>query len=161
MMDDQENKEQARKLAMFHDKHHTQKQPAWLSAEAEEEAGKIASTSLIFEDLSDGGIRIIDSSKKQLSLTPDQAYSLWQWLSAHKDYLHGKHLEIHLYQEDLGHLGDLKAAIPDVHERGPIVKVLDTQMDAVPERALQILRDFQIEYLIHPMLDEHDTYEQG
>jgi hypothetical protein len=159
MRNDQENKEQARKLATFHDKHSSQKPPAWLSAEAE--AGKTATTSLNFEDSSDGGIRISDSSKKQLSLTSDEAYSLWQWLSAHKDFFQGKHLEIHLYQEDLGHLDELKAAIPDLHERGPIVKVLDAQWDAVSERALQILRDFQIEYLIHPMLEEHDTYEQG
>jgi hypothetical protein len=160
-MNEQENNEQARKLASFHDKHHTQKQPAWLSAEAEAEAGKTASPSLKFEDLSDGGIRIIDSDNKQLSLTPDETYKLWLWLSEHKDFSQGKHLEIHLYQEDLGHLDELKAAIPDLHERGPIVKVLDTQLDAVSERALQILRDFRIEYLVHPMLEEHDTYEQG
>ncbi len=152
MRNDQENKEQARKLATFHDKHSSQKPPAWLSAEAE--TGKTATTSLNFEDSS-------DSSQKQLSLTSDAAYSLWQWLSAHKDFFHGKHLEIHLSREDLGHLDELKAAIPDLQERGPIVKVLDVQWDAVSERAVQILSDFQIEYLIHPMLEEHDTYEQG
>jgi hypothetical protein len=158
-MNEQENNEQARKLASFHDKHHTQKQPAWLSAEAE--AGKTASPSLKFEDLNDSGIRIIDSSNNQLSLTPEEAHSLWQWLSAHKDFSQGKYLEIHLYQEDLEHLDELKAAIPDIHERGPIVKVLDTQWDAVSERALQILRDFRIEYLIHPILEDNDTYAQG
>ncbi len=91
----------------------------------------------------------------------EEARSLWQWLSAHKDFSQEKYLEIHLYQEDLGHLDELKAAIPDIHERGPIVKVLDTQWDAVSERALQILRDYRIEYLIHPMLEENDTYAQG
>ncbi|HLZ57384.1 MAG TPA: hypothetical protein VKR06_10595 [Ktedonosporobacter sp.] len=160
MMSDQENKEQARKLAQFHDKHHPQRQPTWLRGEAEA-AEKAALTSLHFEERSGGGICISNSREKQLNLTADETFLLWQWLSAHKDFFQGKRLEIHLYQEDLGHLDELKTAIPDAHERGPIVKVLDAQWDAVSERALQLLKDFQIEYLIHPMLEEQDTYEQG
>ena len=117
-----------------------------------------------FEDLGDGGICITDS-QAQICLAPNEAYALWQWLSARKDifqtHASEKQLEIHLYQEDLSHLDELKAAFPDLHERGPIVKVLDARMDTVSERALQLLKDFQIEYHIHPLLEDDDIYAQG
>ncbi len=119
-----------------------------------------------FEDLSDGGMSIIDN-QVQIHLVPDEAYALWQWLSARKDtYRAHSHqekleLEIRLYQEDLSHLEDLKAAIPDLHERGPIVKVLDVPREAVSERALQLLKNYQIEYHIHPFLEGEDVYAQG
>jgi hypothetical protein len=117
-----------------------------------------------FEDRSDGGISIT-GNQAQIHLTPDEAYALWQWLSARKDAFQAhsseRQLEIHLYQEDLSHLEELKAAIPDLHERGPIVKVLDARLKTVSERALQLLKDFQIEYHIHPLLEEDDTYAQG
>ncbi len=73
----------------------------------------------------------------------------------------GKQLEIHLYQEDLSYLDDLKAAIPDLHERGSIVKVLDARWETVSERALQLLKAYQIKYHIHPLLEDDDTYAQG
>jgi hypothetical protein len=119
-----------------------------------------------FDDLSDGGMSITDG-QVQIHLVPDEAYALWLWLSARKDtYRAHSHeekleLEIRLYQEDLSHLEDLKAAIPDLHERGPIVKVLDVPWEAVPERALQLLKNYQIEYHIHPFLEGEDVYAQG
>jgi hypothetical protein len=158
-MNDSENQEQAQKCAAFLHQDHPQKQPTDLSVEVKAE--ETTPTSFRFEDTSDGGIRLTDHRQNQLSLTPEETYSLWQWLSAHDDFFQGKHLEIHLYQEDLEHLDDLKAVIPEIHERGPILKVLDAKWETVSERALQILKEFQIEYLIHPMLEENDTYEQG
>ena len=119
-----------------------------------------------FEDRSDGGI-CITGNQVQIHLTPDEAYALWQWLSARKDTFqtHASEkqleLEIHLYQQDLSHLDELKAAIPDLHERGPIVKVLDARWETVSERALQLLKDFQIEYHIHPLLEDDNIYAQG
>lgn len=119
-----------------------------------------------FEDRDDGGMTITDN-QLQIHLIPDEAYALWQWLSARKDafqaHTHKEKLglEIHLYQEDLDHLEDLKAAIPDLHERGPIVKVLDVPREAVSERALQLLKNYQIQYHIHPMLEGDDVYAQG
>ena len=119
-----------------------------------------------FEDLSDGGMSITDG-QVQIHLIPDEAYALWQWLSARKDaYQAHSHqeklgLEIHLYQQDMSHLEDLKAAIPDLHERGPIVKVLDVPWEAVSERALQLIKNYQIEYHIHPLLEGEDVYAQG
>ena len=118
----------------------------------------------IFEDRSDGGMCITDD-QAQINLASDEAYALWQWLSDRKDAFQArsseKQLEIHLYQEDLSHLDELKAAIPNLHDRGPIVMVLDARWGAVSERALQLLKDYQIEYHIHPMLEEDDTYAQG
>ena len=119
-----------------------------------------------FEDQTDGGMSITDN-QAQIHLAPNEAYALWQWLSARKDafqaHASGKQLEleIHLYHEDLSHLDELKAVIPDLHERKPIVKVLDARWEAVSERALQLLKDFQIEYHIHPLLEDDDVYAQG
>lgn len=119
-----------------------------------------------FEDQGDGGMSIIDN-ETQIHLAPNEAYALWQWLSAREDSLKAlageKQLElkIHLYQQDLSHLDELKAAIPDLHERGPVVKVLDARLEAVSERALQLLKDYQIEYHIHPLLEEDNVYAQG
>jgi hypothetical protein len=119
-----------------------------------------------FEDQSDGGMSITDN-QVQIHLAPNEAYALWQWLSARKDAFKGHssekqlELEIHLYQKDLSHLDDLKAAIPDLRERGPIVKVLDARWEVVSERALQLLKEYQIEYHIHPLLEDDDVYAQG
>ena len=119
-----------------------------------------------FEDRSDGGISIVDN-QQQMHLAPDEAYTLWQWLSVRKDaFFASSHkekleLEILLYQEDLGHLEDLKAAIPGLQDRGPIVKILDVPRKAVSERALQLLKNYQIEYHVHPFLEGDDVYAQG
>ena len=119
-----------------------------------------------FEDRSDGGMTISDN-ELQIHLVPDEAFALWQWLSARKDAFQASthqeklELEIRLYQQDLDHLEDLKAVIPDLHERGPIVKVLDVPREAVSERALQLLKSYQIEYHVHPLLEGDDVYAQG
>src|SRR5690242_20241602 len=66
-----------------------------------------------FEDRSDGGITITDN-EAQIHLTPQEAYALWQWLSARKEALQEQakenqiELQIHLYQQDLGYLDELK-----------------------------------------------------
>ncbi len=119
-----------------------------------------------FEDRSEGGMTITDN-QTQIHLVPDEAYALWKWLSARKDTFEAHshkeklELEIRLYQQDLDHLEDLKAAIPALHERGPVVKVLDVAREAVSERALQLLKNYQIEYHVHPILEGDDVYAQG
>ena len=119
-----------------------------------------------FEDQSDSGISIT-SNEVQIHLTPGEAYALWQWLSARKDAFqtHANEnqieLEIHLYQQDLSHLDELKAAIPDLHERGPVAKILDARLEAISEQALKLLKEYQIEYNIHPLLEDDDVYAQG
>ena len=119
-----------------------------------------------FEERSDGGMTISDD-EQQMHFAADEAYALWQWLSARKEAFfassHDEKLEVEilLYQGDLSYLDDLKAVIPDLHERGPIVKVLEVPMEAVSERALQLLKNYQIEYHIHPFLEGDDVYAQG
>ncbi|GAC1643057.1 MAG: hypothetical protein NVS4B12_06910 [Ktedonobacteraceae bacterium] len=117
-----------------------------------------------FEDRSDGGICITDNHIR-INLASNEAYALWQWLSMRKDSFQAhsskKQLEIHLYQQDLSHFDELKATIADLHERGPIMKILDARWETVSERALQLLKDYQIEYHIHPSLEEDNSYAQG
>ncbi|MGZ3622269.1 MAG: hypothetical protein ACXVDN_17745 [Ktedonobacteraceae bacterium] len=119
-----------------------------------------------FEDQIDAGISITDN-EVQIHLNPHEAYALWQWLSARKDAFltHANEnqieLKIHLYQQDLSHLDELKAAIPDLHERGPVAKILDARLETVSEQALQLLKEYQIEYHIHPLLEDDDVYAQG
>ena len=119
-----------------------------------------------FEERSDGGMTVSDD-EQQMHFAADEAYALWQWLSAHKDVFFASspdeklEVEILLYQGDLSHLDDLKAAIPDLHERGPVIKVLEVPMEAVSERALQLLKSYQIEYHVHPFLEGDDVYAQG
>ena len=119
-----------------------------------------------FEDRINGGISITDN-QAQVNLTPNEAYALWLWLSERKDAFKVQsgetplELKIHLQQEDLDHLDELKAAIPYLHERGPIIKVFDAPLETVSEQALQLLQKFQIEYHIHPFLEDDDVYAQG
>jgi hypothetical protein len=116
-----------------------------------------------FEDRGQGGMWIVDD-QTQIYLNPDEAYALWQWMSTHKhilqDHAQGKELEIRLYQQDLGHLSELKAALPNVQERGPIAKVLSVSWEGVNERALELLKEYQLEYHIHPLLEDEGIYAQ-
>jgi arsenate reductase-like glutaredoxin family protein len=119
-----------------------------------------------FEDQIDAGISITDN-EVQIHLSPNEAYALWQWLSARKDAFQAHanenqiELKIHLYQQDLSHLDELKAVIPDLHERGPVAKILDARLETVSEQAMQLLKEYQIEYHIHPLLEDDDVYAQG
>jgi hypothetical protein len=119
-----------------------------------------------FEDQIDGGIRISDD-ELQIHLNPNEAFALWQWLSARKDAFQSHanenqlELKIHLYQEDLSHLDELKAVIPDLQEREPVAKILDARLETISEQALQLLKEYEIEYHIHPLLEDDDVYAQG
>jgi hypothetical protein len=111
-----------------------------------------------FEDQSDGGLSITGNNAR-IHLAPHEADALWRWLSARKDtFQHSSEnpLEIHL-----DHSGDLKTAIADLHAGGPIARVLDPRWEIVIERALQLLKDSQIEYHVHPLLEDDSTYAQG
>ena len=119
-----------------------------------------------FEDQIDGGIRISDD-ELHIHLNPNEAFALWQWLSARKDAFQSHanenqlELKIHLYQEDLSHLDELKAVIPDLQEREPVAKILDARLETISEQALQLLKEYEIEYHIHPLLEDDDVYAQG
>jgi hypothetical protein len=113
-----------------------------------------------FEGRSDGGMSITEN-QAQIHLAPHEADALWQWLSARKDAFQAHSSEVHLYQKDLSHIDELKAAIPELHARGPIVRVLDARWKTITERALQLLKEFQIENHVHPVLEDDSTYAQG
>ena len=126
-------------------------------------------------DFSNGEhVVISDDQNHRVSLSSQQALDLLQWLSDRQDALYSltqKHttrapgeklLEIHLHEEDLGYLDELKAAIPDLHEHRPVVKVLDARWETVSERAFQLLKEYQLEYTVHPLLlEDQDAFAQG
>ena len=119
-------------------------------------------------------VSIFDDSDHRLDLNPQEALDLLQWLSKHRDALYRlahqdapqgpsreKRLEIHIYQENLEHLDKLIAAIPGLHEHMPVIKVLDAPLDLVTERAIELLKELQLEYRIHPLLEEDDAFAQA
>jgi hypothetical protein len=121
-------------------------------------------------------ISIVDDDNARVDLNLQEGLDLLHWLSDKRDAMlsltyQGAHriqarekrleLEIRLYQEDLEHLDTLKAAIPSLHESRPAVKVLDAQLDPITERAIQLLKELQLEYKIHPLLEDNDAFAQG
>jgi len=119
-------------------------------------------------------ISISDSYSQRVYLNPREALDLLQWLSDRKDELYNSTqgdtnqapaetlLEIHLHEEDLGHLEELKAAIPALREHKPVVKVLDARWDAVTEHALELLKEYRLEYTVHPLLlEDYEAFAQG
>ena len=119
-------------------------------------------------------VSIFDDSDHRLDLNPQEALDLLQWLFERKDALYGlahqgsaqgqsreKRLKIHIYQENLEHMDKLKAAIPNLHEHKPVIKVLDAPLDLVTERAIELLKELQVEYKIHPLLEEDNAFSQG
>lgn len=119
-------------------------------------------------------IWIVDNEGQKVALNPQEALDPLHWLSdkraarlraAHPGAQPGQareqQLEIRLRQEHLEQLDALKAAIPQARESVLTFKVLAVPIDLVTERALQLLQAFQVEYQIHPLLDEHDAFAQG
>jgi len=117
-----------------------------------------------FEDRSDGGMYITEN-QAQIHLAPHEAYALWRWPSARKDtfqaHANANQLKMHLYQGNPSHGDDLKTTILDQRICDPIVKALDPAWEAVNERALQLLNEFQTQYHVHPLLEDDATYAQG
>ena len=126
-------------------------------------------------DLNNGKhISISDSYSQRVYLNPQEALDLLQWLSDRRDEIYSftsedtkqapgeTLLEIHLHEEDLEYLDELKAAIPALHEHSPVVKVLDARWDAVSEHALELLKEYRLEYTVHPLLlEDYEAFAQG
>jgi hypothetical protein len=121
-------------------------------------------------------LSIVDGYNQRVDLNPQEGLDLLHWLSDKRDALLNLthqgaqqvqsrekrlELEIRLYQEDLEHLDKLRAAIPSLHESRSAVKVLDAYLDPVTERAIQLLKELQLEYKIHPLLEDNDAFAQG
>jgi hypothetical protein len=123
-------------------------------------------------ELDEQGTLTLYGPEGRMTLPYDEAYHLLAWLYSQQSTLNKliqedmdqqgeQHLTIRLYQDDLSHLDELKAAIPSLEERKPAVKVLDARWDRVSERALQLLKELQLEYSVHPMLLDDEIFAQG
>jgi hypothetical protein len=123
-------------------------------------------------DFNSQHISIFDDADHRLDLSPQEALDLLRWLFDHRNALYAlthqggvgetagdKLLEIHLYQEQLDQLDRLKAAIPALHERKPAV-ILGVPLELVTERAIELLKELQLEYQIHPLLEEDEAFAQ-
>ena len=127
-------------------------------------------------DFTGDHLSIVDGSKQRVDLNAQEGLDLLQWLADQRDALlslthqgarqapsreRRLELEIRLYQEDLAHLEALRAAIPSLQESRSAVKVLDAHLDPVTQRAIQLLKELQLEYKIHPLLKDADALVQG
>ena len=119
-------------------------------------------------------ISIRDEHDNKAILNSLEALDLLQWLSdnrgallslaqqaANRGQFTEKQLEIRLYQENLSYLDELIAAIPSLHEFRPPAKVLSVPLEEVTERAIELLKELQLEYRIHPLLEDNDVFAQG
>jgi hypothetical protein len=118
---------------------------------------------------------IVDTHDNSVELSPQEAAALLHWLSnrstALLDLSHEdtnmrdrarRQVQIRLMEQHLMHLDALKAAIPQLQEHIPATNTFAAPVDAVTERAFQLLKAYQIEYKIHPLLDDtDDAFAQG
>ena len=116
------------------------------------------------EDRSNGGMCIIDN-QTHIHLNSHEASAFWQWLSDLQQTLHATNQqtqqEMHLFQKDLNHGDERETANPDLHEQRPMVNDLDVGSEAMTQRAFQLLKAYQIETHVHPLLEDITTYAQG
>jgi len=134
-------------------------------------------------DFNSERLSIVDAHNQCVDLSPFEAIQLLEWLSAQKtmllhlsqketealDSLHAteslgsqmEQLEIHLLPKQLVHLDKLQAVIPRLQEHIPTTNIYISPADAVTERAFALLREFEIEYKIHPLLEDANEFAQG
>jgi hypothetical protein len=116
---------------------------------------------------------IVDEHDRSIELNPQDAVALLQWASENQELLlrlsessnaqsgTGKRqIEIDL-QQHLLHLDTLKATIPDLRQHHSAATTFIAPADSVTQRALQLLKAFQIEYKIHPLLEDPKEFAQG
>ena len=128
-------------------------------------------------------LSIVDAHNQRVNLSPLEAVQLLEWLSSRKtmllhlsqtetDSLESLHdteplgsqmeqLEIHLLPKQLVYLDKLQAAIPQLQEHIPATNIYVSPADVVTERALILLKEFEIEYKIHPLLEDSNEFAQG
>lgn len=113
---------------------------------------------------SDGGMCIIDN-QTHIHLTSDEASAFWRWLSARQQTLRAPsrqmQREMRLSQKGLNHADQGKTALSDLHEPESIVSSLDAGGQTMTQRALRLLKAYQSEVHVHPLLEETTTYAQG
>jgi hypothetical protein len=134
-------------------------------------------------DFNEERLSIIDAHNQCVNLGPREAVQLLEWLSARETILRYlarqdatllnerseaeasgsqmEQLEIHLLPQQMVHLDELQEAIPQLQEYIPATNVYVSPIDAVTERAIALLKEFEIEYKIHPLLEDSDEFAQG
>ncbi len=122
-------------------------------------------------DFSDGQLSIIDAHGHSVVLSPQEVVELLRLLSEKRTMLLDlssqrnapqEELAIHLLEQQMVHLDELKAAIPQLKKAPPTTGDYVAPAESVTERAIQLLEEFQIEYKIHPLLEEEDSaFAQG
>jgi hypothetical protein len=120
-------------------------------------------------DFSNDHLSIVDAHNHRVDLSSLEAVELFEWLSDKRAMLLlslqdanlVEQLEIHLQPQDLIHLHELQAAIPLMQEYPPATKIFVSPVHSVSEHALELLEEFQIEYHIHPLLEDTDVFAQG
>ena len=123
---------------------------------------------------SDEQISIINAHGHRVDLSPQEATELLQWLSDKRTMLlhlssqdtderesGREQMAIHIQQQHQIHLDALKAAIPQLQESTPATGIFVAPADAVTERAIELLKVYQIEYHIHPLLEDDGAFAQG
>ncbi|MBV9229420.1 MAG: hypothetical protein JOZ18_08910 [Chloroflexi bacterium] len=124
---------------------------------------------------SDEQISIINAHGHRVDISPEEAIELLQWLSDKKTMLlhlssyqdideresGREQMEIYIQQQHQIHLDALKAAIPQLQEATPAGSIFIAPADVVTDRAIELLKAYQIEYHIHPLLEDDGAFAQG
>lgn len=125
-------------------------------------------------DFDQNQITIMDAGGQRVDLSPQEALELLYWLSKERETLlylassqagsqqegTGQQVEILIQQEQQVYLDALKAAIPQLQQVTPAISIFVAPADTVQERALQLLNANQIEYHIHPLLEDDHAFTQ-
>jgi hypothetical protein len=124
-------------------------------------------------DFHDEMLSIVDEHGHCIELSLQEAIALLQWASnnqklrfhlsesstAQRDTEKGQ-IEINL-QQHLLYLNTLKAAIPHLQQHPTMATTFVAPVDEVTQQALQLLKAFQIEYKVHPLLEDPNVFAQG
>ena len=124
-------------------------------------------------DFNNEKLSIVDEHGHRVDLSPQEAIALLQWVSDNEElllrlsqYSFGQEntakgqIEIYIQQHP-HYLDTLKAVIPELQEHPSAAHTLVAPADAVTQHALELLQVFQIEYRIHPLLEDPDGFAQG
>ena len=124
-------------------------------------------------DFNDEKLSIVDVYDHRVDLSPQEALALLQWVSDNEELLlrlsqfsfrpedtSKGQIEIYVQQHPF-HLDTLKAAIPQLQEHPSAAHTFVAPADSVTQHALELLNAFQIEYKLHPLLEDPDGFAQG
>ncbi len=126
-------------------------------------------------DFSDKQISIVNAHSSRVDLSPQEAMELLQWLSDKRTMLlhlvtaqgasqegsAGQQTGLRTQQEQQDYLDTLDAAIMQMQAAISATGIYVAPDDSAIKRALQLLKAYQIEYHIHPLLEDDSSFAQG